>query len=342
MYCRYLEQADPSLTKAFSSVTAVLLSDRGGPNPVLVDGYRQYVMTITSSVIDAFTVTMQYTNPALVQQSVLPWYGHRLYHKIVPFTAFQHKTNDFTVLFPVACSLNIRPTPYARVLIESRSVGPILVSTVSDSSDVPFTVVFTAQPLFLENIRYIQRYKGPTGDTTALAVKAASMPGLWEYDLVRKLLDYELRANISYVASSTDVGKVVSATVRSDYGEDDKAPKYAIAFDVVVNISSLGSQNSVVVGAENPANYTKRAYIPRRGSYDEMAFVPIQPVALRLTTKGAVAASGRLLYEHSNLLVQEPPCTKFIVTASVRAGRGVIYVGSDQIDFEELPEYERQ
>jgi len=285
-------------------------------------------------------ITRTYTEGSRTYSEALKLYG-RSSGKMVAMLSTALNDDDLSVLtFSEAVdNLRVHYKQEASFISIGPAVGPVSISTMCQNADSPFVCVVLCKPLFLDAVPSLRFYTGPTGNVSGITALIAGLIGDFEYEAVETIINHEIRCNISYAYSTdADIGKVVSATLRSDV--TDTMPKYSIVADLVVGIPSAGIQDSVIVGSENPANYLKRKYVPRYGTYDELGYVPMEPIVLECTDDGEVQASGRLIYEHSKLLTGEPDVSKYVVTLFCIKGAGNVSVYDNKQEFAELSEYE--
>lgn len=223
------------------------------------------------------------------------------------------------------------------MLYLSKSVGPVSISTYGPESSAPFTAIVTCKPLFLEPYPALRYYTGNPGNATNLDTFVTSLVNLKEYAATELILNKQVQCQIKYEYHVGKEGLVVSAELLTD----TTAPKYTLVANLVVGIPLGGAQNTVTVGIENLASYSKRAYVPRRGSHDELAYQTMPPIVLSCASLDEIQASGRLRYEHSILLTGEAAVNRYVVTVNVLEGSGNISIYDNEQEFAELAEYEQ-
>ncbi len=224
-----------------------------------------------------------------------------------------------------------------RFIVPSNAVGPFFASTKCAGADAPFTVVFHAKPLFLEQIPPLVFFKKKVENVTLpdpWIVPDVSNP--YASIAIRQAVHYNVMLEIEYVVDAANVGKVVEVVEE----KTGSVEKYTLAGRIKVGIPVGGHTEKRIVGRQNPADFTKRGYVPRVGSYDELGYVPMDPVLLNVEDLDETKASGRMVYEHSRLLLNEPRCTKYVVSVLCLEGAGVVGMGHLDNESVELSEYE--
>lgn len=259
---------------------------------------------------------------------------------VVPFTLSSLGNVWYYVkLSKAVTDVKLYPSSAPMYLAMGKTIGP--VSLTSGAFDTqPFSVVLCAKPLFLDPVPYIEWYLGPGTATSTVAVDwETDQIGEYSHVVVADAIEKKIRIRLKYAVDNSNIGKVTAA-IRLIDAEATTCPQYTLAAEFTVGLPTGTTHGDVVIGAENPAEYTKRRYVPRIGRHDTMNFEPIQPVVLTVDDIGEVQASGRILYEHSALLVDEPPCTKYLVYICPFSGSGTLSIFSDPYEYAELSEYE--
>ena len=317
---------------------------------ILADGYieKNFNPAAASRLFMTFECDNPNNVPVIVKsvpsgaptyEEALQIFGDSTGVMIAPFSVSIPQTTTTRFTFTEAVNdVRTYSAQTADMIYLSRSVGPVSISTYGLEAVAPFTVAILCKPLFLEPFPALTFYQGPTGSATGLTAFIASLVGLYEWDATEKIVNKQVRCNVNYAYSSVaNIGKVVSATATIS---GDTAAKYTIVATLEIGIPENGFQDSVTICSENPADYTKRAYIPRRGSHDELGYVPMPPIVLSCENLNEVQASGRLRYEHSILLAEEAPVNRYSVSAYVLSGAGNVSIYDNQQEYAELPEYE--
>lgn len=223
------------------------------------------------------------------------------------------------------------------------SVGPVSISTQCYGASHPFTVIFTARPLFLNRFPLLDTYSGSS--TTVALSGISGLVGAYEHVAIEYAVNQLLRFKLTYAYDAgADIGKVISATIRSPYTSSSTVPAYTLAADLVIARSYTGSQEygsqEIIVGAENPSNYLKKRYIPTPAYTYSMEYLPIQPVVLT-AGEGEVQSGGRIMFERSNLYLGEASPMRYLINCIVYEGAGQIMISPDHAPkFSELSEYE--
>ncbi len=284
-------------------------------------------------------VTRVYTSGGRTYSEALKLFGRSSGKMLAMVNTATVDTESSVLTFSTAVNnLTVYYKQEVEMLYQGAAVGPVSISTMGEFSVAPFSVAILCKPLFLEPRPSLVYYKGPTGLATGLTTWIAGLVGQYEYAATESTINKEVKCQIVYAYSTVaNIGKVVSATPLI---ATDTAIKYTTVATLTVGIPEFGYQDPVIVGAENLSNYTKRAYVPRRGSHDELGYVPMEPIVLTCDSLNKVQASGRLSYEHSSLLLGEPAASKYIVTAFCLEGAGNVSIYTNAQEYAELPEYE--
>lgn len=238
-------------------------------------------------------------------------------------------------------TFTVRPQQHNTLLVNGSSIGPVSVSTKCYDASFPFTVAFTARPLFVDRVPLMTFYSGDFS-TVTLADLTSILDGVPEYQAIQYAIDYKLQFELVYAVTATP-GYVESVAFKTGYAAGQSVTVYSLVATVTVGIPTGGSQNlpdPIIVGAENPSNYMMREYVPSRASCNSMAFLAMQPVVLS-AGRDEIQSSGRIIFERSNLYMGEAYPMRYIVTCSVLKGAGQVVISPDYAPkFTELSEYE--
>jgi len=315
----------------------------GSITPSVSTNFSRYCMRFEcADPANVPTIIKTYPTTSPTHEEVIRPFGDSGGVMLAPFFSNINASTSVRITFSEAVNnVYVQDVTPGDMLYSSRSVGPVSINTYGPRAVVPFTVAITCKPLFLEPFPALRKYGGPIGTVSGLSAFFSSLVGDYEWNATEKVLNKEVRCGISYAYDSVaSIGKVISATLRPAYVTSGISQKYATVADLVIGIPEGGLQDSVIIGSENPANYLKRSYQPRRGSHDELGFEQMPPILLECTEVDEVQASGRLRYEHSILLLSEPPVNKYIVSVNVIEGAGNVSIYDNEQEYAELSEYE--